>query len=609
MKSVKLSSRILIVILILSILPLLLVGYISLEEIKSVGMNTVIHASEIEAASTETTKIVENLGKEAIRQKAQDVARQVEIYIKAHSDMTVWDLQNDSEFQRIAVQPVGKTGYTALTDYDTLICRFHSNPKIVNVDLITLAQALPGFWAIMSRTKGGLDADGFYDWKDPDGKIRSKYMYITIINATTADGVDMHVAATTYIDEFSLPTEEIKKTLDTHRQNMISQNEKTLSETGYLIIAIIFICIIVIVVSGILLTSSVVKPITSFTKNVEEISSGNLDVKIKLKSYHEIEELSESFNRMVEELNTSRKKIQHHQEELEKQVTGKTSELKEKVDELEKNRSAVLNMMEDSEEANRQLRKAQEGLKKAMEELRKTDVKKDEFISITAHEFKTPLTAIHGFAQLLQGKKIDRESMQKYLRIMMEETDRLAKLVTEILDLSRMDLGTFKFNFEAADLTKLVDDVSNEIKGVAGKKGLKLRYSISPGVPKQIATDPERLRQVLINLVINSVKYTPKGSIELKVAKEHGELKFSVKDTGIGIPKEEIPKLFQRFYQIDSSYTRETKGSGLGLALCKEIVQGMGGKIWLESKAGRGSTFSFTLPFKPKINRNQANKL
>ncbi len=141
--------------------------------------------------------------KESIKQKAEDVARQIEIYIHNNPDKTIKDLQNDSYFQEIAVQQVGKTGYTAVTDYDTLICRFHKNPQIVNLDLETLSNKLLGFWKIMSSTRGGKPAEGLYDWIDADNTTRQKYMYIAIVNARTADDVGLSVAATTYLDEYN----------------------------------------------------------------------------------------------------------------------------------------------------------------------------------------------------------------------------------------------------------------------------------------------------------------------------------------------------------------------------------------------------------------------
>ncbi|MCD4762335.1 hypothetical protein K8R32_05260, partial [bacterium] len=154
--------------------------------------------------------------KDAIKQKAEDVARQIEIYLKTNPSKTIVDLQDDYYFKEIAVQLVGKTGYTAVTDYNTLTCRFHSNPKIVDMDLHNLADKLPGFWGIMSRTKGGKEADGIYDWEEADGSIKQKYMYIALVNAKTADNVGFSVAATTYLDEYEkeILKQQIKESLN-----------------------------------------------------------------------------------------------------------------------------------------------------------------------------------------------------------------------------------------------------------------------------------------------------------------------------------------------------------------------------------------------------------
>ncbi|MDP2750330.1 MAG: hypothetical protein Q8O89_05860, partial [Nanoarchaeota archaeon] len=141
--------------------------------------------------------------KTRIRLLSQKAAEQAGEYIRTHPNMTVKDLQNDSVFQKIAVQPVGRTGYTALTDVSTLINRFHKNPKIVGTDLSLLSKSLPAFWGVMSKSRYGQEAEGFYDWKEADGSIRQKYMHIQPIDAVTADNVTMNVAATTYVDEYS----------------------------------------------------------------------------------------------------------------------------------------------------------------------------------------------------------------------------------------------------------------------------------------------------------------------------------------------------------------------------------------------------------------------
>ncbi len=149
-----------------------------------------------------------SFAKQSIKVKAEDVARQIDLYLELHPDMTVEDLQNDPEFQKIAVQQVGQTGYTAVTDYDTLICRFHQNPTIVNLKLEELSSKLPGFWEIMSKTKGGVENEGIYDWEEADGSIKQKYMYIALVERRTADGVGLHVAATTYLEEYLVFEEE-----------------------------------------------------------------------------------------------------------------------------------------------------------------------------------------------------------------------------------------------------------------------------------------------------------------------------------------------------------------------------------------------------------------
>jgi len=155
----------------------------------------------------------DSFASQSIRDKALGVAKQIEIYLKSNPDLTLKDLQNDPYFTDIAVQDVGMTGYTAVTDYETLICRFHKNPELIDFDLSATASSLPGFWNIMSRTKGGMEAEGIYDWIEPDGSIREKYMYIAVVGPKTADGVGLHVAATTYLDEYFTQTIEESETV------------------------------------------------------------------------------------------------------------------------------------------------------------------------------------------------------------------------------------------------------------------------------------------------------------------------------------------------------------------------------------------------------------
>jgi signal transduction histidine kinase len=353
------------------------------------------------------------------------------------------------------------------------------------------------------------------------------------------------------------------------------------------------------VVSGLFIFLTL-KPIQELVKSTEKVRAGNLDIRIDPSRFEgEMETLAIGFEQMIKDLKIYQNQIKKHGEELEQKVTERTKELDTKINELTATKTAVLNMMEDTDETNKKLVETQEELKNSLEELKSLDVKKDEFISIAAHELKTPLTSIHGFSQLLQNRDVAKnpEKREKYLKIMDNETKRLAKLVTDILDLSRIDLRTLKLNFEEVEISRLMEDVRREMNVQMKEKGLKSEYDLEKGLP-DIVTDKERLTEILLNLINNAIKYTPKGKITVKVSRENDFVHFTVKDTGIGIEKEYYDKLFQRFYQIDSSYTRKTGGTGLGLALCREFVTLLGGKIWFESEEGKGSEFHFILPLK-----------
>jgi len=165
-------------------------------------INVLATSTSVSAALNEKLALDVNYATQEIEKKAKEVAEEVGLYIKSNPTKTVKDFQNDPNFQKIAVQKVGMTGYTALTDYETLICRFHNNPDIVDFNLESLSEKLPGFWGVMSKSQGGTDSKGFYDWEESDGSIKRKYMYIAVVDALTADNVGMTVAATTYIDEY-----------------------------------------------------------------------------------------------------------------------------------------------------------------------------------------------------------------------------------------------------------------------------------------------------------------------------------------------------------------------------------------------------------------------
>ncbi|MEA1985583.1 MAG: PAS domain S-box protein [Euryarchaeota archaeon] len=253
-----------------------------------------------------------------------------------------------------------------------------------------------------------------------------------------------------------------------------------------------------------------------------------------------------------------------------------------------------------------QRRKAEDNLKEyseqlaaANEELKSLDKMKDEFLSNVSHELKTPLTSINGYTQLVcDGTLGDLNEQQKKAETtVMRNTDRLKRLVDSLLYLSRTRAGTVEYIFEPLQISQIIDNTFLDLKVQAEGKGVTLETNVSDDLPT-ISGDRDKLMDMLTNLVDNSIKFTPKGGTVTASVEEEGKyLHLVVKDTGIGIPKDKIPKLFQRFYQIDASGKRKYGGTGLGLYICKKIVEAHNGNIWIESEGeGRGTEVHTQLP-------------
>lgn len=281
-------GKLLLFSLCITLIPLGVVAYMAFSNMSTMG------GLLVEKGKAE----LEALGAKAIEEKAKGVAKQLEVYVKAHPKMTVADLQRDPVFQALAVQPVGKTGYTAVQDCETSVNLFHKNPKIVGMDLHKLAKKLPQFWKIMEAHLGGRDSWGYYDWEDPDGKIRKKFMYITTAKARTADGVCLGVAATTYLDEFSRPWMKWERTVSS-----------LIKEQMQIFLAIILATAALVIVASYLLARSITRPILYLTKVADQISMGKLGTEIELSRRDEIGILIASMKRMQKSLAMAIKKL------------------------------------------------------------------------------------------------------------------------------------------------------------------------------------------------------------------------------------------------------------------------------------------------------------
>ncbi len=225
---------------------------------------------------------------------------------------------------------------------------------------------------------------------------------------------------------------------------------------------------------------------------------------------------------------------------------------------------------------------------------------KTEFVSISAHQLRTPLSAIKWILKMILDGDLGPllKTQKEYLEKAYTSNERMINLINDLLNVSRIEEGRFLYRLEPADLRKIIEDILNTYKKEIQKKKLEVSFRKPRKFPS-ILLDKEKIGIAVQNLIENAIRYTPeKGKIILSLKKKNKEIEFFVKDTGIGIPKEQQARIFSKFFRAKNAVKMEPNGSGLGLFVTKKIIEAHGGKIWFESEEGKGTTFYFTLPLK-----------
>ncbi len=316
-----------------------------------------------------------------------------------------------------------------------------------------------------------------------------------------------------------------------------------------------------------LLARSVSDPVQAMVRSMRQVEAGCLTERISATSTNEIGMLGRCFNRMVEQLDEQHLRLEYRRKELEREIR-------------ERNR------------VEQELRRAKEAAEAASQA-------KSEFLANMSHELRTPLNGVIGMAELLRKCSL-APKQQAYINTIKTSADLLLGLINDILDVSKIESGKLELESIDFDLREIVQHVSDLMALRAAEKKLELTCLIDPRIPSRLGGDPGRLQQILVNLMNNAIKFTEKGEVVIQgeLEAENGMsviVRFSVRDTGVGIANHQLPRLFKSFSQGDASTTRKYGGTGLGLRISKQLAEAMGGKIGVKSQPGKGSTFWFTV--------------
>lgn len=353
---------------------------------------------------------------------------------------------------------------------------------------------------------------------------------------------EFHKSATLTAQKINTLVNEKDASFKEQRSDMLGAIDKSLKATAWGLWGSTLVMVLIVIGIAIWMANLLTRQITNMIAGIRSFKNGDLEHRLLATSNDEMGELAKSFNGMADSVAESFKRLE---------------EAKEKAEEASRLKSA--------------------------------------FLANMSHELRTPLNGILGFAELLKAE-VTEPDQQEYAGVIIKSGSHLLNLVNEILDLSKIEAGEITFKYIDAPLAQLANEAVNGHRATATAKGIDLALELADDLPITMQTDQTRLRQILNNLLSNAVKFTEQGEIRMKVRPVNHEIAFIVSDTGEGIPPEAHAEVFEKFKQLENFITRQHEGTGLGLALVKQLVEHMGGRVTLDSVLGVGSTFTVYLP-------------
>ncbi len=445
-------------------------------------------------------------------------------------------------------------------------------PQVLNEkDVSEYINPVSGASIIDDLMKASKDPDKAfrYLWDRTDDK--GNYIYQKVSYATYFKHLDWYIVSSVYEDEINAPAEILEK--------------KILITSLLILLAAIIISMV--------FASTVTVPIRNLINAMKVTGKGELpSTTVKSSGTVETKELGSIFNSMI----SSIRETTNEKETYAKRLKKAYDELEVRVDERTKELS-ISNRQLTNEVGERKI--AEEHSRKAKLEAEEANSMKSKFLANVSHEIRTPLNGIIGFSEsIISSDSI--EDTRSYSATILKESETLLALINELLDHAKIEAGKIVLENRPFDIYQLLDRIKSTSYHGAKEKGLEYNFHIDDNIPQYVVGDSLRIRQVLVNIISNAVKFTEKGSVNINVREEEintgrTTLRFSVTDTGIGIPEEKQSTIFESFTQADNSTTRRYGGTGLGTTISKQLTELMGGNIGLESIPDKGSTFWFTI--------------